>query len=546
MRVRARQVAVVGVVLAGLLVGTQLAFSDVGREVGRHWSQPAELASVQSDERNGVTGLSAAGDADSGAVAWIERDGDRWSVTVARITVDADGVSAGPARTVAESTSRLLDVAVAVDGDRTAVVWERKATNEVVAHLSPGGDTRVVSADPLRVEEPSVGFADGVAVVAWQEYADGLFDVRLAAVTDDRVRYATGGRPTAGENSPSVSTAGDRFAVSWIDSTTRTASVTTGRVSNGTVRTTSVRSYGRADPVGGFVGGRISIGGARNGTAVRTIWTDEGTVTLGTVTEDADGTATRALGAGKRPRVAVGGDRWLAAWLVRSRASGSDVTFRYGDTGRERDGVVSELRTNANRPRPFFGPSPAVAWTERGTRSRVLASGLRPTAASDPVARLRYAPARFVFVSALAAIAGAALFAFVPWSVAALLLAFAATSRLVTARALGGGARVADRAGRSTDRRRVTRRLESASPLVWTGLFAVGETAILVGVLPTAARVTSLGFSDPIGVSLLALAATVAVAAPGVVRLRSGWQGALLFAYFQTAALWTTALPTVL
>lgn len=540
---RGQSVAGGALVLVVLLVGVQLGATTVGQPTGPHWSEPTELASIPSGEETAVLDVAVAG-GDPGAVAWLARVDGTWRVRVARVAVDDGAVTVTGRWTVAESDARLVDLDVAVDGRAVAVTWERFDGNDVVlARRTPSGTTRtVVSGDPLRVEEPSVAFADGVPVVAWRAYHEGQFPVTVATVHGGRVQRQVLDAPTLGSNSPTVVATGSRVALVWADDRDGTAAVTTGALrDDGTLRFESTVTLGSARPRTGFGSGgagSLTVGGGRNASTVRAVWTDVASVETATV-RDGRVVGHRTIGNGERPGVAVDGDRWLAAWLVDRTGSGLDVVYHYGGPAAER-GTLSRLPSSASAPGPLFGPGPAVAWLERGGEWRVLIAAHTDEARGGPVDRFTTAPLQFLFVGTAAALVGLLTAPILPWVLFGFVGAFLATTGFVRDRVLWAVATLAG-PGVASGPAALRARLGGVPSLVWVGAFAAAETALLVWFLGQGAVPATLSFRAPVAVSAAALVATVVL-----LQLRehtNAWSASFLFVYLQSAGLWATVLP---
>lgn len=540
---QARSLAVAAVLLLSLVVVAQLAYTTVGQPVGERWTDPT--AAVSTGDGAELVEVAAAGDGDAGAVAWIARSGDRYEVSVVRVGVVDGQVSLGPRRTVASDAPELQGLDVAVDGDDVALVWERARDNDVVVYRSGTDRARVVSDDPLRVLEPSVALVDDGTVVAWQQRNGSRFVVEVAGVTDTAVSYRTVPVATGGTGSPSVDAAGEGFALTWFDADSRTTRAAFGALAPDGPDLAPSRELGPARPVGGFGGGTgpVSVGAGAGDGAVRAVWLDRVRVTTAAATRDGPVTEPTTLGRGDRPRVAVGDGRWLAAWVVTGREADSDVAFATGGEGRS-SGTVSRYPSSANHPSPFYAPDAAVAWSERGAESRVLVSGLLDSPDPRYAARLGAEPGRLGFVAVAAVVIGAITLPVMPWVFLSMLAAFYLTNRFVRRRAVRALATLSGLAGRSGDEAAIRARVETVSPAAWAAAFVVGEVALLVLLLPPVGANVSLSFAGPVPLSVAAALAT------GLLQLvspqRSPWRIVAVFAYFQTAALWATALPDVL
>lgn len=568
-----RVVAAGVLVLVGLLVGVQLAVTTVGQTTGPSWSEPTQLATLPADEETEMLDVASAS-GDPGAVAWLVRDGDTWRITVARVAIgdsaerssarsrsqsgdgearsaSGSGTESGNAEvtvteqwTAVESDEALAGLDVAVRGRTVAVVWERAGTNDVtLAERTPDGNrTTVVSGDSPRVAEPSVAFAGSVPVVAWQAFDDGRFVVGVATV-DDEVRRHTLDAPVRGTNSPTVVATDEQVGIVWADAEDGTARVTTGTVGPGaSSQFEGAATLGDARPrtgIGSGPGRALTVGGGRNETTVRAVWTDVAAVETATV-RDGSVVERRRIGSGERPDVAVHGDRWLAAWLVDTTGSGIDVRYHYGGPAAS-SGTLSRLPSSARAPRPLFAPDPGVAWLERGGQWRVLAAAHLDEPRGGSVERLGEAPLRFLFVAVAAALVGLLTVPVFPWVLFGFVAAFLVTTGAVRDRALGALAVLA-RPVASTSPNELRARLAAVPALVWLVPFALVETALLVAFLGTGAVPGTLAFRAPVAISVAALVGTVLLVAPR--RQPSGWLGAFLFVYLQSAALWATVIPS--
>lgn len=540
---QARQLGVAAAVLLTLVVGAQLAYTTVGQPVGERWADPTTAVSTADDAS--VIEVAAAGDGDAGVVAWIVRSDERYAVTVVRVGVVDGRVSLGPRRTVVRDAPELQGLDVAVEGEDVALVWERAPANDVVLYRTTTGRARVVSDDPLRVLQPSVALVDGGTVVAWQQRNGSRFVVELAGVTDANVSYRTVPVATGGTGSPSVDAVGEGYALTWFDADSRTTQSAFGALGPTGPDLEPAHELGPARPVGGFGGdtGPVSVGSGADDDVVRAVWLDRVRVTTAAVSRDGSVTGPTTFGPGDRPRVAVGDGRWLAAWVVTAREADSDVAFATGEAAAT-SGVVSRYPSSANHPSPFYAPDAAVAWSERGGQGRVLVSGLLDSPAPRYVARLEAEPGRLAFVALAAMVLGAVTLPVMPWVFLSMLGAFYLTNRFVRRQAVRALARLSASTGRSVGEPAVRERLDAVPPAGWAAAFVAGEVALLVLLLPPVGANVSLSFAGPVALSVAAAVGT------GILQLvsprRSPWRIAAVFAYFQTAALWATALPDVL
>lgn len=539
-----RTLAVIAAVLLTLVVGAQLGYTTVGQPVGERWSDPTTAVAVSSEDA-GVVEIAAAGDAGGGVVAWIVRAGDRYRISFVRVTVVAGDVSLGEPRTVATVDRELQGLDAAVAGDDVALAWERARANDIVLYRRGPAEPRVVSDDPLRVAEPSVVLVGDGAVLAWQQWADPGFAIELAGVTDQGVSYRSVDVATGGRGSPALDATRDGFAVTWFDAENRTATTAFGAIDSGTVTLAPSQRLGQARPAGDFGGGTgpISIDAGADGDVVRGIWLDLATVTTAQTSRTGSASEPVSLGSGERPRVAVGEGRWLAAWVVSSRGADTDLAYVVGGD-RAAGGTLSRFESSANHPSPFFGPDPAAAWAERGAEGRVLVSGYRDSPERRYLTRLQTEPGRLVFIGLAAAALGVVTLPIMPWIFVSALVAFYVTNRFIRTRLIRTLARLSGLLGRSGDQSVARARLEAVPPIAWAGVFAVGEVAVLVTLLPSVGATVALSFAGPVVLSVAAGIGTVVVHL--VAPQRSPWRLVAVFAFFQTAALWATALPDVL
>jgi hypothetical protein len=540
-----RRHVVTVVLLLSLAVGAQLAFTDVGQEIGPHWSDPAALSTLSSGESTGYVGLASDGGADGGAVAWIERDGETHSVRVASVTV-AGGeptIDDGSVRTVATAQTELDGVDVARAGDRVAVVWESVAENRVL--LLVDGETRVVSTnESSSVNYPSVAFVDGTPTVAFQEYYNGSWVAHVATVpadgAPDRVRLGTAVTP--GAVSPSIAATDGGAAVGWINTENGSGHVTSFRIDDGGLAPADERSLGPARSVSTMSGtgqlASVTLDEGADGPVV--LWTDLGEVN---VLQLGGGAAEAvAVGQGKNPDMAASDDQWLATMVVSDRSSGSDIAYALGDGSDPEIGPVSRLPSNAVESAPFYGQGAAAAWTESGGTNELLVSAYRDDGASGPVSRLTAAPTRFLFIGLTAAVVGLVTVPLMPWVVGPLLAGFLLTTRTALDILFGAVARVANLAGRNTSVGGLRRQVREVPPIVPVALFAAVNVALFVHLAGGGRAVAdAIAFANPLGVS--ALGAVAALVVGRLYDVTSGWQMAAVFGYCQTVAAWATALP---
>jgi hypothetical protein len=338
-----------------------------------------------------------------------------------------------------------------------------------------------------------------------------------------------------------VAAEGDDVAVVWFDAGSATVRVT--RASTGeSVTVGETATLGPARPGGGFgQASQVAVDGSRNGDVVRAAWTHGADVDAATValSGDLEPSEVREVAPGRNPAVAAGDDRWLGAWLYRTQATGWDVGVRLSRDGGPR--TLSELPSNADRPRAAFAPRPAVAWFERGEDPRLLVSTYRGPRQPGAVERLAATPGQFVFVGVGSVVAGAVTTPILPWSFLALLGAFLASTRLVcggvSAVVAAGGGRLGGRDDPGAGRRR----LRAAPPLVYGSLFAVVQAALAVAIVTTDTSAFALGFSHPLGASVVAFLGALVLY--GLLDRDSAWWFAATAAFTLNAVLWSTAMP---
>lgn len=530
----ARRHALTALVLLSLVVGAQLAFTDVGEEIGPHWSEPAVVTEFSG---GGVSleGLAAAGDEQGATVAWIEhRSGDD-RVRAASFRVRDGAVTVDPPETLASGAADLVDVDVARADGAAAVVWERREANEVYLHAD--GETRRVSPpEASRVLEPTVALVDGTPVVAWGDYQDGTYTGSLVVMGESRTERRFGS--AVGGDSPSLSPVGDDVAVGWVDPDEGVAYAGLARADEG-YAVGDVRELGPARAVSSFAGGGTPGVVDIAGEGRYYLRSDMGTVSVGRLGPEGP-TDERTLGSGQGPRLAADGDNWLATWVVQRRGSGSDVAYATP----EGESLAVKLPSNSLRAAPVYAPEPAIAWSESGQRQRVLVSAHRADAEGGPLVRLRAAPLRFLFVGVAGIAAGAVTAPLFPWVVVPFLLGFLLTTRLARdalARAAVGLSRATSR---GSDRHDVGDRLARIHPVVPVGLYVALNVALLRYWTGGTTLLPGVYVASPLGLTAGALVATAAVALTW--RLRSPWKLSAAFAVCQSAALWATALPSFL
>ncbi|WP_313694494.1 hypothetical protein [Halorarum halobium] len=532
---RPRALALSVLVLVALAVGAQLAFTDVGREIGGDWGEPTELATLDDGTTFGSVAAGGSVAPPGGAVAWVERttDGDR--LRVARLAAENGQLAVEDAATVA-TLAEAPEVDVARTGERVAVTWiDREA--DAVRLWTDGAGTRTVSApDTARVASVDVATLPNRTVLAWRAYEDGSYRVRLGLVGPDGVERRTLDAVATGRNSPAIAAgpAGERVALAWVnDDGNATVAVGPPTGSFDPERLGDAR--GGSGGIGGGPPAAIDVG---FGDRVVGVWSDLGVVHAGPV-----GTEPTRLGSGRTPRVAAGEDRWLATQVVRDRSSANDLAYVIRGGGATGSGSVSRLPSNALQGAPLFAPDPAVAWVERGGTNRLLASAYTGTGPTGPVERLTAGATRFGFVALAAGLAATVTVPLLPWVAGPLVVGFLLTTRT----ALSAVARLASvllgRFGGEASAGTVRTRLRDAPPWVGFGLFVLANLAVYLrlgkqGVLPGGTA------PPPLGVSALALVGTAVLSR--LLRADSAWRLSFLFGYCQSLVLWSVALPSFL
>lgn len=533
-----RRYLATGLVLLGLLLVSQLAFTGVGLAYSPAWSGPTEVTAVADDENLAAVAV------DGGTVAWIAERNGTWQVQAATVETENESVRIDERWTAARSSDPLSDLDVAADGDRTSLVWKRSTTAEVVHYRRSVDEARVVSTDPVRLDEPSVGLVPGGAVAAWQFYEDGRTTVRVVSLpADGEPTYGRINTSTGGEDAPVVTTSGSDVTVVWLDTGRSDVRATAVDPTDG-VAVGRTETLGAARPGGGFGGSTaIAVAADRNGSTVRAAWTHGSGVDTAAVglTDGADGAPVRTLGEGNHPAVAVDGDRWVGAWLYRARTSGWDLAAEVHGGGDAFAGTVSQLPSTADQARATFAPGPSVVWIERGNGARVLAGAYLGPRTAGPLDRLEASTGRFLFIALGAAVLGAVTTPVMPWSFVTLLGAFLVSTRLVTAALARAVVTVTGPVGGPTDADGLRGRLLDGPTAAYGLGFAVVQIAVGVLVVETSRTVGSLGFSHPLEAGALALVAAVAV--DRLLELDSAWRFAAVAAVTYNAALWTTAMP---
>lgn len=574
------RILLIALVVLSLAVGAQLAYTEVGRELGGDWSEPTELSTLADSDAAGVPAVAADGsntDSAASVVAWIETDADGYRVELARLERGDRGVSVARTRTILRTDAQLRAIDVGVRGDRVAVGVENADADEILlwqgdARATAGADAnatengaddgtfrRVSAAETARAEYVDVALLPNRTAVAWRAYEDGGFVGRVGLVDgagsasdsdNGTVERRTVPGATTGRNAPAIGvTATDQLAVAWgnaSDSGVHLAVVSPGR--GGPITGTRVgdaRSGASAlgstnrPPVIDVAAGEGS--GSSAGSAPVLAWTDLAVVHVGTNASDA-----ASFGTGSQLRIVGGGESWTATWTESNPTSGIDFVFARSPAGTDdvETGHVSRLSSNALTGAPFeLADRPAVVWVERGGSYRLLAAGYTGAGETGPVTRLADAPMRFAFVAAVSAVLAVVTVPLLPWVAVPFLLGFLLTTRAALSllgRFAAGLARVG---GRDVDATRVRAAVQSAPPWVGFAAFAVANVALFRH-LGGGASVPAIPGAAPFGISALGLVGALAVA-----RLRgtsNPWKLAFIFGYCQSVALWATATPAFL
>ncbi|WP_435062355.1 hypothetical protein [Halobaculum sp. EA56] len=547
-------------VVLALAVGAQIAFTDVGREVGGDWEEPTELSALGGGSTASVPDVAAAGGGGEGGgavVAWVETEAGTYRVRVAELTRSPDGVTVTGVRTLLETDEELREVDAAARGDRLAVAVENAAAERITLLRTDreGGEvteTTVSSGEAARVESVDVAaLADGTAV-AWRAYDDG-FAGRLAVVPvgsgNATVRTLPGA--STGRNSPALAAAGDgTLAVAWIDGRDAGVHLAVGPADGDLDgRRVGDARRGASSFSSANLPAVVDVASARAGDPAPVLaWTDLSVVHVRVaVGADGDGSAPATFGSGDRLRVAGDADDWTATWTVADRTSGRDLVFARGGgdlgEGVER-GHVSRLPSNALAAAPVYvGDAPAVAWVERGGDRRLLVSGYVGGGPAGPGERLAATPLRFGFVAVVAGALAVVTVPLLPWVAGPLLVGFLVTTRTVLSAVGAVHARLAGLVGRPASPGDVHTWVQEAPAWAALAAFVPANLAVLAalgdgGVVPGVPAV------DPFGLSALALAATLAVA--WVRDIRSSWRLVFAYGYCQSVALWAAAAPAFL
>lgn len=540
---RARGAVLAAVVLLGLLVGVQVVATDVGAEIGVHWSDPVAVSTITVEDGLGVADLDAA-DGDPGAIAWLQRSDTTRLLRYARIRTTGP---VGEPETLRRRTADLDDVTVATDGDRLAIAWKNVTNGSV--HLAVRGEnaTRYVSFSEGRlVDEPAVAWLEDVPTLTWRARRNGSWGIEIAAVDSEGVtrrRFATA---TTGEGSPTLAAAGGRAALAIVDRSSR-ARVRHVSLVDGGVAATPWTDLGPARPRSTTLGatGGSEMDAAHNGSAVDALWTDVRTIHARAVSPNGTSGTRQRIGNGRAPAIATNETARLIAWLVSSRTGSLDVVAMYRGPAGTTSGVASGLPSTATFAEPLFAPDPALAWTERGgDRSRLLFSRYTPDGERAALDRLTRTPKQFAAIAVGAAVLGLFTVPMMPWTLLALVAAFIVTTRLVERRLASVGVWLASLRGRTVDRRSVQAWLHGGPRWLRVLAFGAVQIGIATALVATEETVTSIGFTAPVVVGVGAALATLLVLRLGPVK--TTWRGVAGMAVTYNAGMWATALPAFL
>jgi hypothetical protein len=543
------------VVLIAFVLATQLAFTGIGQEIGPHWSEPRTLETADGPSAELVdlattAGVDASASGRDGRVAWIVAEAGEYRVRLANVSARGGTLELGAPRTLARTDQRLASVDVARESDSTAVVWKRYEANEVV--LARDNGTRTVSAnESIRVNNPSVALVNGTPVVAYQEYASSTSSWRgVLATVSSNVSYSRFGEGTGPESvSPAVGAGPGGAVVAWVDSEETVAKTAplSGDADKGFVAGEATvigesRTLRSMSGTGQLAEVQLAVGGNRPVL----LWTDLGRVNAVRLGTDGQprGEPT-ALGQGQNPGFAAAEGRWLAATLVSDRSSGIDVRYSLARGDAVETGTLSALPSSAVHADAAFAPEPVVTWTETGREKRLLVSAYRPEGESGPVRRMQATPLRFLFLGVTALVIGAVTLPMMPWVAAPLLVGFFVTTRLALGPITRLGSWLSGLVGRNASSPELRRGIQSLPGWQPALVFIAIDTALLATILGgTGSNIAGVQFSNPVGVSLLAVPATAAVAV--LVDATSPWKLAGLYGYLQTVGLWATAVPLFL
>ncbi|MFB6236425.1 MAG: hypothetical protein ABEH81_08485 [Halopenitus sp.] len=588
------RILLIALVVLSLGVGAQLAYTEVGRELGGDWSEPTELSTLAENDVTDIPAVAAADGPNTGTdasvVAWIETDADGYRVELAWLERDDGTVAVARTRTILRTDAQLRAIDVAVRGDRIAVGVENAAADEILlwqgdARPNAGVDAnttengadsgafrRVSAAETARAEYVDVALLPNRTAVAWRAYEDGGFVGRIGLVdgagagtdSSNESGNATVERrvipgATTGRNAPAIAvTATDQVAVAWgnasdtgihvaVVSPKDSGPIVGQRVGDARSGASSLGSSNRPpviDIAAGATGatdGTAEGSSSPAGTAPVLAWTDLAVVHVGT-----NASAATSFGSGSQLRIVGDGGSWTATWTESDPTSGRDFVFARSPAGTDdvETGHVSRLSSNALIGAPFeLADRPAVVWVESGGSYRLLAAGYTGAGETGPVTRLADAPTRFAFVAAVSAVLAVVTVPLFPWVAGPLLLGFLLTTRAALSllgRAVSGLARIV---GRDVDAGWVRSVVQSAPSWVGFAAFAVVNVALFRH-LGGGASVPGIPGAAPYGISALGL-----VAALAVVRLRgtsNPWKLAFIFGYCQSVALWATAAPAFL
>ncbi|WP_430503682.1 hypothetical protein [Haloparvum sp. PAK95] len=391
------RILLIAAVVLSLAVGAQLAYTDVGRELGGDWSEPTELATLSESAATDVpavaaagpsngTGAASGGDAADGSadgqapsvVAWVERDADGYRVELAGLErIDGDVVVTGT-RTLLRTDAELRDVDVAVRGDRLAVGVEDADADEVLLWQGPasvvagdanaateaaetgdGSFRRVSVAGTTRAEYVDVALLPNRTAVAWRTYEDGGFVGRVAFVdgtasagddgtTDGNASIDRRAIPgaTTGRNAPAIDAEpnGD-LAVAWgnasttgvylavVDST-GSGPITGERVGDARSGASSLGSTNRPPVIDVAAGATGGSGGTGSADG-------EGNgaapvlawTDLSIVQVGASGDEAASFGSGGQLRIVGDAGAWTATWTESDPTSGLDFVFARSPAG---------------------------------------------------------------------------------------------------------------------------------------------------------------------------------------------------------------------
>ncbi|MEF8858015.1 MAG: hypothetical protein V5A38_03685 [Halolamina sp.] len=553
--------AVVGITF---VLVVQFAFTGVGLEIGPHWSEPAEIETAAGPTGELVdVAATANGDApgsttaaNDGRIAWIVAEAGQYELRIANVSSRDGTLAVGDPRTLASADAELESVAIAQRNGTTAVVWKRSDADQVALAVDDGGAVReprtVSTNDSIRVNNPSVALVDGTPIVAYQEYAQSTGSWRgVLATVSATVSYSRFGDGIGPESvSPAVSASPNGAVVAWVDTDealAKTAPVSPNRNADGgyVAGEPTVVDDSRTLRSMSGTGQLAEVRVAASAEGAVLLWTDLGKVSAVRLnTDGAPAAEPTALGSGQNPGLGAADGRWLATTLVSHRSSGIDVRYSLARGNDLETGPLSRLPSTAVKADATFAPDPVVAWTESSNEKRLLVSAYQPEGQSGPLQRLGANPTRFFFLGLSALAIGGVTLPMMPWVAGPLLAGFFATTRLALGPITRVGRRLAALGGREVTTAELRKGIQSLPGWQPALLFAVVDTALLVGVLGGGESIAGIQFAYPVGVSALALPATGALAA--LFDMDSPWKLAGLFGYLQTVGLWLTALPSFL